>query len=109
MRKIFLSVFAVVFFIFLLEAQDKLKADFINPPHQARLQAFWHWQGEYFTKEGITKDLEAMKAAGLGSAFILNCKKPIRNLWNCGMQQCRIEQDLKSYNRSYRLAQKLTK
>ena len=79
MRKIFLSVFAVVFFIFLLEAQDKLKADFINPPHQARVQAFWHWQGEYFTKEGITKDLEAMKAAGLGSALILNLGSNTRN------------------------------
>jgi hypothetical protein len=85
MRKIFLSAFAVVsasvlvFFIFFWEAQDQLKADFINPPHQARVQAFWHWQGPYFTKEGITKDLEAMKEAGLGAALVLNLGSNTRN------------------------------
>ena len=85
MRKIFLSAFAVVsasvlvFFIFFWEAGDKLKTDFINPPHQARVQAFWHWQGPYFTKEGITKDLEAMKEAGLGAALVLNLGSNTRN------------------------------
>ncbi len=85
MRKIFLLAFAIVsasvlvFFIFFGEAGDKLKADFINPPHQARVQAFWHWQGPYFTKEGITKDLEAMKEAGLGAALVLNLGSNTRN------------------------------
>ena len=51
---------------------SQLEKDFKNPPQKGRLQAMWFWQGTEFSKEGITKDLEAMKAAGLGAALILH-------------------------------------
>ena len=38
----------------------------------ARPFVYWHWMGPNFSKEGITKDLEAMKAAGIGGATIFN-------------------------------------
>ena len=51
---------------------SQLEDDFKAPPRPARLQAYWFWVDSNFSKEGITKDLEAMKAAGFGAALILN-------------------------------------
>lgn len=39
---------------------------FINPPNTARAQVWWHWMNGNVTADGITRDLEAMKAIGLG-------------------------------------------
>ena len=36
------------------------------------LWCYWYWIGDDISKEGITKDLEAMKAAGIGGALIGN-------------------------------------
>lgn len=49
-----------------------LEEDFKNPPIAVRPYVWWHWMGPNFTKEGITKDLEAMKASGIGGATIFN-------------------------------------
>jgi len=56
------------------------KSLFMNPPHMARLQAMWFWQGANFSKEGITKDLEAMHSAGLGAVLILNVNSTVENV-----------------------------
>jgi len=53
-------------------AGSRLEEEFKTPPPAARLQAYWFWVDSNFSKEGITKDLEAMKAAGFGAALILN-------------------------------------
>ena len=53
-------------------AESKLEQDFKTPPPAARLQAYWFWVDSNFSKEGITKDLEAMRSAGFGAALILN-------------------------------------
>ncbi|MBX7124267.1 MAG: discoidin domain-containing protein [Cyclobacteriaceae bacterium] len=45
---------------------DTLFEHFVNPPAQARPRTWWHWIGSNITKEGITKDLEWMKRAGIG-------------------------------------------
>lgn len=37
---------------------------------------WWHWMNGHITKEGITKDLEAMAAAGIDSATIFNAYRP---------------------------------
>lgn len=50
----------------------KIQADFINPNAQNTLWCYWYWIGDDISKEGITKDLEAMKAAGIGGALIGN-------------------------------------
>jgi len=44
----------------------------MNPPESARIYAWWHWLDNAITKEGITRDLEAMKQQGITGATILN-------------------------------------
>ena len=39
---------------------------FLNPPESAKPRTWWHWTNGNITKEGITKDLEWMKRAGIG-------------------------------------------
>lgn len=54
-----------------------LKPDeFVNPSAQYHVATWWHWMNGYITKEGITKDLEAMKAQGVLNATILNVYRP---------------------------------
>jgi len=43
-----------------------LKERFKNPPEQSKPGTWWHWTNSNITKEGITKDLEWMKRAGIG-------------------------------------------
>ncbi|HJQ23097.1 MAG TPA: glycosyl hydrolase [Blastocatellia bacterium] len=45
---------------------DALEAGFKNPPASARPRVWWHWMNGNITKDGIQKDLEWMKRAGLG-------------------------------------------
>ncbi len=59
-------------------AKDPLEASFINPPTSAKPYVWWHWMGSNFSKEGITKDLEAMKAMGVGGATIFNLTSAVQ-------------------------------
>jgi hypothetical protein len=54
------------------QTPSKMEQEFKNPPPSAGLQAYWFWVDSNFSKEGITKDLEAMKSAGFSGALILN-------------------------------------
>ena len=56
-----------------------LASQFASPPMKAKPYVFWHWMGADFSKTGITKDLEAMKEAGLGGAEIFNLGSEIEN------------------------------
>jgi len=49
---------------------DALKEGFMNPPDSARPHTWWHWVNGNVSQKGITKDLEAMKAVGIGG-FVL--------------------------------------
>lgn len=51
---------------------SKIKADFAIPKDDNTIWCYWYWIGDDISKEGITKDLEAMKAAGIGGALIGN-------------------------------------
>jgi len=53
-----------------LRAASRLEDDWLNPPADARLRAYWWWINGNVTKEAITRDLEAMKARGFGGALI---------------------------------------
>jgi hypothetical protein len=59
-------------------AQSTLERDFKNPPVKTRPYVWWHWMGSNFSKEGITKDLEAMKASGIGGATIFNIASAVQ-------------------------------
>ena len=52
-----------------------MEDDFKNPPSEARAQTWWHFTTNHITKEGITRDLEAMKDIGYSTAhiFMANC------------------------------------
>ena len=43
---------------------------FQQPSESARPGVWWHWMGCNVTKEGITRDLESFKSAGIGGATI---------------------------------------
>ena len=59
---------------------DSLERLFDAPPQSRGANAWWHWQGANVTKSGITRDLEAMKDAGLSGATIFN----IQDVgWDC--------------------------
>jgi len=49
-----------------------LAAGFVSPPESAKPKTWWHWMGGCISREGITADLESMKKAGLGGAFIFH-------------------------------------
>jgi hypothetical protein len=55
-----------------------LEEDFRDPPVATRPYVWWHWMGPNFSKAGITKDLEAMKAAGIGGATIFNLSSAVQ-------------------------------
>ncbi|MDR1887471.1 MAG: hypothetical protein LBQ70_06090 [Prevotellaceae bacterium] len=56
-----------------------LAKQFVSPPIEYRPHVWWHWLGSNFRKEGITKDLEAMKEAGIGGATIFNIASSVQN------------------------------
>ncbi len=45
---------------------------FQNPSSENSIHAWWHWLDNSITREGITKDLEAMKSQGISTVTILN-------------------------------------
>jgi hypothetical protein len=51
---------------------DDLVDGFRNPPETTRPYCYWYWLNGDITKDGITKDLEAMARAGIQQAMIGN-------------------------------------
>ncbi len=51
-----------------------LLAGFQNPPAPASPWVLWYWTSAAVSAEGITADLEAMKAAGIGGAHLVAVK-----------------------------------
>lgn len=49
-----------------------------QPQRQYRPYVWWHWMGSNFSKEGITRDLEAMAEAGIGGATIFNLASAVQ-------------------------------
>ena len=57
---------------------DLLENRFLDPPTNVKPYVWWHWMGPNFSKEGITKDLEAMKDSGIGGATIFNITSSVQ-------------------------------
>lgn len=51
---------------------DPLAAGFDTPPAQTKPWCYWYWISDNVTREGITRDLEAMARIGIGEALIGN-------------------------------------
>ncbi len=72
-----ISVCSLSTLVIFNSCSDKTKVElnseeFLNPPESVGIYAWWHWLDNAITKEGITKDLEAMKQQGISGATILN-------------------------------------
>lgn len=52
----------------------RLKSLFQSPPESAKPWVFWYWLQASVTRDGILRNLEAMKAAGLGGAYLMPVK-----------------------------------
>ena len=49
-----------------------LEQGFQAPPDSVRAAVYWYWLDNKISKEGVVKDLEAMKRVGITRAFIGN-------------------------------------
>jgi hypothetical protein len=53
-------------------SQSAMREGFAHPPDSTKIAVYWYWISGNFSKEGVVKDLEAMKKAGIGRVFIGN-------------------------------------
>ncbi len=49
-----------------------LEEGFASPPKSTEPAVYWYWISDAISKEGITRDLEAMAKVGIGAAYIGN-------------------------------------
>lgn len=52
--------------------EPQLQREFITPPQSIKTSVYWYWMCGNISKEGVVKDLEAMKKVGVNRAFIGN-------------------------------------
>jgi len=53
-----------------VQSADSLESGFASPPDSARARTWWHWINGIVSKEGISRDLEAIKQAGIGGVHL---------------------------------------
>lgn len=51
---------------------QQIQTGFVTPNDSNTVWCYWYWINDDISKDGITKDLEAMKEVGIGAAFIGN-------------------------------------
>lgn len=51
---------------------DLLESGFANPPREARTRCWWWWLNGNVTKDAITRELEEMKAKGMGGGMVFD-------------------------------------
>lgn len=51
---------------------DSLKSVFVNNYDTVQTSVYWYWISDHLSKEGVVKDLQAMKSVGINRAFIGN-------------------------------------
>jgi len=49
-----------------------LESGFASPPAETKPWCYWYWISDNLSREGITRDLEAMARVGIGEALIGN-------------------------------------
>ena len=69
-RPLLLSLSLSLAFSHSLPAAVDPEEVFRNPPEEARPGVWWHWMGSNVSREGITRDLEGFKDAGIAAATI---------------------------------------
>jgi len=51
-------------------AAPSLEQGFRQPPEDTKPSCYWYWISDNTSREGLTRDLEAMARVGIGGAFI---------------------------------------
>jgi hypothetical protein len=74
MKKVFSKAIVPAISALLLSGcgSDRLADDFLTPPDTMTTGVYWYWMSDNISKEGVVKDLQAMKKAGINAAFIGN-------------------------------------
>ncbi|MDX2190921.1 MAG: glycosyl hydrolase, partial [Bacteroidota bacterium] len=75
MKKLLLTTCVLSLVLSCQKSNDKIgisEQEFLKPSSENKVHTWWHWVQRSITKEGITKDLENMKAQGVVQATILN-------------------------------------
>jgi hypothetical protein len=80
MKRTFLLAFCLAVALFITScsngtskfSKDSLAAGFVTPPDSIQTSVYWYWISDNISKEGVVKDLHAMKKAGINRAFIGN-------------------------------------
>ena len=62
-----------------------LEDDFRSPPMAARPYVWWHWMENSVTRDGIRRDLRAMREASIGGATIITIASRFTNSVNSAM------------------------
>jgi len=65
-RRFIFSLLAAIVIVSAIVQADELEAGFANPPDTARPWVYWFFMDGNLSREGMTADLEAMKAARAG-------------------------------------------
>ncbi|MCP4450413.1 MAG: hypothetical protein GY809_03055, partial [Planctomycetes bacterium] len=74
MQRTPIAVLFVVLFQFscLGNPYEALDSGFVTPPEETKPWCYWYWLNNDVSKEGVTKDLEAMARVGIKRAMIGN-------------------------------------
>lgn len=59
-----------------IDSLSGLRTNFSNPPSDVKTAVYWYWISDNISKEGVVKDLQAMKKVGINRAFIGNIGEP---------------------------------
>src|ERR1700749_3024836 len=78
----------LLFFVAGVAGAQLYSALFQHPPDAARPWVFWYWMQAAVSREGIRADLQAMKEAGIGGAYLM----PIKGVANPPLIDPPIEQ-----------------
>ena len=54
------------------QPSKSLESGFISPPDSIQTSVYWYWISDNISREGVIKDLHAMKEVGINRAFIGN-------------------------------------
>lgn len=72
-------LFFILLFVGFVSAQEvhkKETMEFQPTIESSRPWVYWYWMQSAYSKPGITADLEAMKQAGIGGAYLMTIKGP---------------------------------
>jgi hypothetical protein len=74
MARVFLRTLVLIIAVLLTSGcgKDNLADEFASPSESMITGVYWYWMSDNISKEGVVKDLHAMKQAGINSVFIGN-------------------------------------